>query len=124
MSLHAEGVRGDDLQPEEHSGDEEAGVHQPDVDELVLLGRVEEARDVPDHHDQVEGDEGRPRVDDEASDGPQSMGEAPEQHGPQRARRRNPTGRPWRSGSQGAPATIRIGAKKAIRMCSIMWTKK
>ena len=25
---------------------------------------------------------------------------------------------------QGAPATTRMGAKKAIRMCSIMWTKK
>ena len=38
--------------------------------------------------------------------------------------RRGRTGTPWRSGNQGAPATMRIGAKKAIRMCSIMCTKK
>ena len=39
-------------------------------------------------------------------------------------RRRGPTGRPCRRGSHGAPATMRIGAKNAMRMCSIMWTKK
>ena len=27
-------------------------------------------------------------------------------------------------GATGRPATMRIGAKKAMRMCSIMWTKK
>ena len=39
-------------------------------------------------------------------------------------RRRTVTGNAWTSGSQGAPATMRIGAKNMIKMCSIMWTKK
>ena len=39
-------------------------------------------------------------------------------------RRRSPTGNPCSRGSQGAPATMRIGAKNARRMCSIMCTKK
>ena len=39
-------------------------------------------------------------------------------------RRRIPTGKPWTSGNHGAPATMRMGAKNMIRMCSIMWAKK
>ena len=39
-------------------------------------------------------------------------------------RRRTATGKACTSGNQGAPATMRIGAKNMIRMCSIMWTKK
>ena len=38
------------------------------------------------------------------------------------ARRLNLTGKPWTSGTQGAPATIRTGAKNMIKMCSTMWT--
>ena len=37
-------------------------------------------------------------------------------------RRRMRTGSPWRRGSHGAPATTRIGAKKASRMCPTMCT--
>ena len=121
--LHPEGVRRDDLQPEQDAGDEEAGVHEPDVDELVFLGSVEEGGDVPEHHDGVEGDERGPRVDDEAA-ARRNAGEKRPSSRNRTSRRRGPTGNPWRRGSQGAPATMRIGAKKAMRMCSIMWTKK
>ena len=122
--LQPERVRGDDLEPEQDAGDEEAGVHQPDVDGLVLLRGVEERRDVPEHHDGVEGDERGPRVRDEPPDGAQAAPRSARAGTPARAGAACPTGRPCSSGSQGAPATMRIGAKKAMRMCSIMWTKK
>ena len=35
-------------------GQEEAGVHQPDVHRLVALGQVEQHRDVPEHHHRAE----------------------------------------------------------------------
>ena len=77
--LHPERVGRDDLQPEQDPGREEAGVHQPDMDRLVLLGGIEERRDVPEHHDGVEGDQRGPGIGHEASGGPQRGREAPEQ---------------------------------------------
>jgi hypothetical protein len=44
---------------------------QPDVDGLVGLGGVEEQRHVPEHHDQVERHQCRPRVRHESADAPQ-----------------------------------------------------
>ena len=48
----AERRRRDELQPEQHPGGEEAGVHQPDVHGGVVLGQVVRPGQVPDDHDQ------------------------------------------------------------------------
>jgi len=50
----AERRRRDELEPEQHAGEEERGVHQVDVHQLVVLRQVERGRDVPADHHQVE----------------------------------------------------------------------
>jgi hypothetical protein len=65
---HPERRRWDELQPEQHPGHEEAGVHQPDVHGLVVLGQVEQGRDVPGQHHDVEGRDRDPGPQEPAAD--------------------------------------------------------
>ena len=92
--------------------------------DLVVLGQVESAGTCHSTITALNATSAVHGLRDEPPDGAQAAGPGPEQQRPADARRRSPTGRASSSGTQGAPATMRIGAKKEIRMCSIMWTKK
>ena len=61
--------------------DEEARVHEPDVDVLIVLGRVEGCRQVPRHHDDVEQHDGKHAVRHETPERPQRPGPRTEEDG-------------------------------------------
>ena len=88
-----------------------------------LSAESNKAGDVPNDHDHVEKHDATQPPRQARGQHERNLPSRAQEDGPQDPAP-EPTGRPWSKGSQGAPATIRTGAKNMIRMCSTMWTKK